>query len=419
MKFKFIHAADLHIDSPLRGLDSYEDAPVDQIRGATRKALANLVDLALREDVDLVLFVGDLFDRELGEFSGALFFRKQLVRLVEAGIQVFIVKGNHDAEGQITKRVPNVDGVHVFSSRVAEVIDIPKLGVAVHGKSFPERKVPEDLVPSYPEPVAGRFNIGMLHTSLNGRTGHDSYAPTDETTLVAKGYDYFALGHVHVREVVREANPRIVFPGNLQGRKVTEIGSKGCELVTVEGGTITSSEHIPLDVVRWHDITLDIAGANNASSLADRFRDACGGLVAGAMDRLHAIRVTVKGESDLALIEARDPGSVAAAIQAASQDFSGAGLWIESVHLDLRSPIDRREAAQRQDAVGEVVKLIDELAQDEESLRSWSLANMDKLPPLPSDLADLDPAKLTSAQLRAYLADAEATVLSKLSSAVV
>lgn len=414
---KFIHAADLHIDSPMRGLDTYDGAPVDLLRGATRRALIGLVDLALREKVDLVILAGDIYDRELGDFRAALFFREQMIRLVGAGVLVFIVKGNHDAEGQISKRLPDVQGVHVFSSRTAEVIDLEDLGVAVHGKSFPERVVSEDLIPSYHEPIAGRFNIGVLHTSLTGRVGHDPYAPTDVATLAAKNYDYFALGHVHAREVVREANPRIVFPGNLQGRHVGETGSKGCELVIVDGNTITSAEHVSLDVVRWHDLTLDATGLETVTSLAQKFQVVCKGCIAGAQDRLHAMRVTIQGESALHALEARDPGSIAAAIQAATQDFVVADLWIESVQLELRSPIDREVAAQRPDAVGEVVRLVDELAANDDTLRTWALANLDKLPNLPSDLVDVDPGKFTVEQLRAFLADAEATVLSKLSAA--
>jgi DNA repair exonuclease SbcCD nuclease subunit len=340
-----------------------------------------------------------------------------MIRLVDAGILVFVVKGNHDAEGQISKRLPDVKGVHIFSSHAAEVIDLPDLGIAVHGKSFPERIVSEDLVPSYHEAIPGRFNIGMLHTSLTGRTGHDPYAPTDEATLLKKNYDYFALGHVHTREVIREANPRIVFPGNLQGRHVGETGSKGCELVTVVGNTVTSAEHISLDVVRWHNLILNAAGLETSTALALKFHEVCKGCIVGTQDRLHAMRVTVQGESVLHTLEAREPGAIAAAIHAATQDFVLSDLWIESVLLELRSPIDRKRAAQRPDAVGEVVRLVDELIADENVLRPWVLANLDKMPNLPSELEDLDPGRLTVEQLRAFLADAEATVLSQLSTA--
>ena len=412
---KFIHAADLHIDSPMRGLDSYEGAPVEQLRAATRRALMALVDLALVEKVALVILAGDIYDRDLGDFRAALFVREQMTRLVRAGIQVFVVKGNHDAEGQISKKVPDVQGVHVFSSRAAETVDLPDLGVAIHGRSFPERMVTEDLVPSYPDPVPGRFNIGVLHTSLNGRPGHDPYAPTDKATLVAKGYEYFALGHIHAREVVQEAHPRIVFPGNLQGRHSGETGSKGCELVTIDGNNIVDADHVPLSVVVWHGLGLDVTGLDNVTQLANRFHESCRVLVAGMPGLLHALRVTVTGESPLHAMEARDPGTIPAAIQAATQDFDLADLWIESVRLELRSPIDRSAYAQRADALGEIVRLADELLADENALKAWAHANLDKLPALPPDLADVEFSKLTAESLKAFLADAEATVLSKLS----
>ena len=411
---KFIHAADLHIDSPMRGLDSYDGAPVAQLRGATRRALSALVELALGEEVDLVLLAGDIFDRDLGDFSAALFFRQQMARLTSTGIKVFVVKGNHDAEGQITKRLPDLPGMHFFSARQAEVIDLPELGVAVHGKSFPDRVVLEDLVPSYLAAVPGRFNIGLLHTSLTGRPGHDPYAPTTVEAMVAKNYDYFALGHIHQREVVREAHPRIVFPGNLQGRHVNETGSKGCELVRVEGGVITSAEHITVDVVRWHHLMLDASGLADSSALATQFQQVCRAATERQAGQLHAMRVTVHGESALAAVEALDPGSLAVAIQVATQEFDGAEVWVESVRLALRSPIDRIAAAQRPDAVGEVIRLVDELLADEAALQSWVRDKLDKLPSLPPELADMATEQRTAADLRAFLTDAEATVLSRL-----
>ncbi len=411
---KFIHAADLHIDSPMRGLNSYDGAPVELLRGATRRALVALVELALREKIDLLLLAGDIFDRDLGDFSAALFFRQQMARLTSTGIQVFVVKGNHDAEGQITKRLPDLPGMHFFSARQAEVFDLSALGVAVHGKSFPERVVSSDLVPSYPDAVAGRFNIGMLHTSLSGRPPHDPYAPTTVETLVGKNYDYFALGHVHQREVVRQADPRIVFPGNLQGRHVNETGSKGCELVTVEGGVITSAEHVSLDVVRWHHLVIDATGLGDLTALASRFQQACRAATENDAEHLHAMRVTLQGESALAALEALEPGSLSVAIQVATQDFDGAQVWIESVRLALRSPMDRLAAAQRPDAVGEVIRLVDELLADEAALKDWVFENLDKLPSLPPDLADMAMDQRTAADLRVFLADAEATVLSRL-----
>ena len=170
---RFLHAADLHLDSPLRGLDRYPGAPVERLRNATRAALEKLVDKALGEKVDFVLFAGDIYDRDWQDFHTGLYFREQMVRLGRAGIRVFIVQGNHDAQGVISRQLPLPDNVTVFSSRSAQTVRLDELGVAIHGRSFPERAVDEDLVPAYPAPVPGCFNIGLLHTSLNGRGGHD------------------------------------------------------------------------------------------------------------------------------------------------------------------------------------------------------------------------------------------------------
>lgn len=411
---KFIHASDLHIDSPLVGLDAYPGAPVARLRGASRQALVALVDLAIEQRVALVLLAGDIYDGNWADFRTGLFFREQLLRLTRAGVRVFIVKGNHDAQSQITRQLPQVDGVHVFSAQRSETIALAELGVAVHGRSFPHRSVPEDLVPLYPAPVPGLFNIGLLHTSLNGRDGHDPYAPTTLEVLCDKNYDYFALGHVHAREVVREALPRIVFCGNLQGRHAKEVGPKGCELVTVEGGVVVDARFVPLDVVRWHQMRLDAAGLPSVDALARRFREQALERIADAGDRLHAIRVIVEGESVLHRLEAEQAGTIAAAIQAATQDLDGADLWIEQVRLDMRTPYDRSAAAARPDAFGEVVRLVDELAGDEAALRTWFVAQTADLRGLPGPLADVDPAGFDPAAMRAYLADAEITLLARL-----
>ena len=411
---RFIHAADLHIDSPLRGLDRYDGAPVERLRTATRSAFERLVDRALGERVDFVLFAGDIYDCDWQDFHTGLFFREQLVRLGRAGIRVFIVQGNHDAQGVISKQLVLPQNVTVFSARTAQTIRIDDLSVAIHGRSFPERAVDEDLVPSYPSPVPGFFNIGMLHTSLTGRAGHDTYAPTDLPTLIHKGYDYWALGHVHAREVLAE-RPRIVFPGNLQGRHAKETGAKGCELVTVEGGRI-ESEFLALDVVRWSQLAVPLDGLQRLDALGDAFRQALEPLLAGAKDRLHAVRVTLTGATELHRLEANQPGTLAAAMHAAAQDVGEAEIWIEQVRLDLSAPLDRARTAQRQDAVGELVRLVDSIVNDEAELLRLAQAELGELlGSMPQEVAAGDVPKLDDpSELKSLMMDAEATVLARL-----
>lgn len=411
---RFIHAADLHIDSPLRGLDRYDGAPVARLRTATRSAFERLIDKAIRERVDFLLLAGDIYDCDWQDFHTGLFFRGQLVRLERETIRVFIVQGNHDAQGVISKQLVLPPNVTVFSSRAAQTIRLDDLSVAIHGRSFPERAVDEDLVPSYPPPVPGFFNIGLLHTSLTGRAGHDTYAPTDLPTLSTKGYDYWALGHVHAREVIAE-RPRIVFPGNLQGRHAKETGPKGCELVTVEAGRV-ESEFVALDVVRWNQLIVSLDGVHRLEALGEAFRHAMEPVLTGAMDRLHAVRVTLTGATELHRVEATQPGTLAAAMYGAAQDIGEAEVWIEQVRLDLSTPLDRARTAQRQDAVGELVRLVDSIVGDESDLLRWAQAELgDLLGSLPQEVAAGDVPKLDDpVELTRLMMDAEATVLARL-----
>lgn len=419
---RFIHAADLHIDSPLRGLNRFEGTPVARLRSATRQALTRLVDLAIDEEVDFVLIAGDLYDRDWQDFHTGLFVREQMVRLGRQGVKVFIVQGNHDAQGVISRQLPWPDNVKVFSSRSAETVKLDDLRVAIHGHSFPDREVPEDLVPGYPMAVPGYVNIGLLHTSLTGAEGHDTYAPTSLDTLRSKGYDYWALGHVHARQVVCD-EPRVVYPGNLQGRHARETGPKGCELVSVAGGKLEAT-FVPLDVVRWHQVDVVLNPSHSLDALPRVVGEALQAAVAAAGgERLHAMRVRLTGETPLHTHEARQPGTLAAAVQAAAQDLADADVWIEKVQLALRSPVDRAQLAQRTDALGELVRWVDDLAAEPQALASFGqpvLAEvLDKLPAelrqtLTREAADDVPQWEDAGAMLALLKDAEATLLAHL-----
>ena len=215
MMIRFIHAADPHLDSPLRGLEAHEGAPVAVLRGATRRAFENLVNLAIDEGEDFLVIAGDLYDGDWKDYSTGLFFRGQMARLKQKGIPVYLIAGNHDAASVISKKLSLPDNVHVFSTRTVESKQVDVLPVVIHGRGFPHRAVPENLAEEYTAAVAGKFNLGLLHTSLTGRPGHDTYAPCSENDLRDKGYDYWALGHIHQPEVISE-DPWIVFAGNCQ-----------------------------------------------------------------------------------------------------------------------------------------------------------------------------------------------------------
>ena len=258
--FRFLHTADIHLDSPLRGLSRYEGLPEDDIRGATRAAFDNLVQRAVDEAVDFVVIAGDLFDGDWKDMGTGLYFARAMGRLDQAGIAVFLLSGNHDAESVLTRSVPWPPNVRLFGTRRPETHSLPELAVAVHGQSFATPSVTDNLVLAYPDAADHHFNIGMLHTALAGRQGHAAYAPCSLDDLKSKHYDYWALGHVHEHEIVSE-DPYVVFPGNTQGRTIRETGPKGAVIVTVEDAQIVTVERVELDVLRWAHVEVDCTGS--------------------------------------------------------------------------------------------------------------------------------------------------------------
>ena len=337
--FTFIHAADIHLDSPLRGLEYHEDAPLEQIRGAARRALENLVNLAIEEQAAFVLIAGDLYDGDWRDFNTGLYFNRMMTRLKESGIRVFVVSGNHDAASSLTKNLRPPENVTFFSSRKPETITIPDVDVAIHGQSFANRAVQEDLSSAYPLALPGHLNIGLLHSSLSGREGHETYAPCTVDGLKSKGYDYWALGHVHLREIVAE-NPWIVFPGNIQGRHIKEQGPKGCTLVTVEEGAITKVEHRDLDVLRWRTCRVDLSECRTGDDLYQQIQSAfalelkeCDGLP--AMVRLELTGTTLMHQQlqkETAWWENEFRGIAA--------NLGGAGLWVEKIQIHTKEEMN-------------------------------------------------------------------------------
>src|ERR1035438_885159 len=246
---KLFHAADLHLDSPMRGLVAYEEAPIEELRLATRVALGNLVDTAVDEAANAVLLAGDIFDGDWPHYGTGVHFVSEMGRLREADIPVVIVTGNHDAESKLTKSLRLPANVHMLDTRKPQTVTFDELGLAVHGQGYATPAVVDDLSAGYPAPMADMINVGLLHTSADGRPGHERYAPCSVNAPAQRGYDYWALGHIHRREVL-STEPPIVFPGNLQGRGLRETGAKGATLIEVaHDGTITF-EHRTLDCVR-------------------------------------------------------------------------------------------------------------------------------------------------------------------------
>lgn len=360
---KFVHAADVHLDSPLRGLERYEGAPVEQIRGATRKAFVNLVNLCIQKRVNFLILAGDLYDGDLLDYQTGLFFANQMSKLREFGIKVYLVQGNHDAQSEIAKGVRLPDNVHTFSSGEPHTLVDQELGVALHGWSYPTRAVTEDISQRYPDPLSGFYNIGILHTSLDGRPGHDHYAPCSLQNLINRGYDYWALGHIHQREIVTE-KPLVVFPGNLQGRHVREAGAKGCIHVEVSGGQTQIDFH-PLDVVQWAVCTVNLGGIETPAEAIDTAVEQLRSHISISRDKLYAVRFVFQGATAVHHQLQKDKEHFIYNLRAAVNDVSRGGVWIEKVLFETRQIADIHRLLEEYPSLKNFFAILKELAEDD------------------------------------------------------
>lgn len=396
--FQFLHTGDIHLDSPLKGLAGYEGPAAELIRTATRQAFSNLVDLAIEQQVAFVVIAGDLYDGDWRDYQTGLYFVRQMGRLASAQIPVFLLWGNHDAESQITKRLNLPDNVRVFSSRKPQTLLLDALPVALHGQSFRQRDVTENLVPAYPAPVTGRFNVGVLHTALSGTSGHANYAPCSMDDLINKGYDYWALAHVHQSAVLHE-HPHIVFCGNLQGRHIRETGPKGARLVSVKDGAVDDIAAVRCSVVQWAKLNVAAETATHLHDLVDAIRDSIVKAVA-ADDRgqLLACRIEITGPTTL---HAELPGVVeqlTAEARAAALGLGEVTAWIERVAIDTQPMAGPSHADMRADALGELQKIIVDAAFDARLIAQMEEAFGDFLRKLPHELRlELDSGALMDA----------------------
>ncbi len=364
---KFIHTADIHLDSPLAGLSAAKDAPFARLRDSTRAALRNL-----------------LYDGTWRDYSTGLFLTAQMARLAEADIPVFIVLGNHDAESKLTRQLTLPANVHVFAAQKAQTIRLDGCDVALHGRSFPTPAVGENIALGYPPPVPGRFNIGLLHTAAGGREAHADYAPCALADLIAKGYDYWALGHVHAREILSE-RPHVVFPGNLQGRNIRETGAKGFTVVRVENGRVATADHVAADAVRWFRCGVGLADVFDFDDVLDAVGEALAAVAADADGRLAVVRLVLDGRTPAHAAVARHRERLVAECHAAALRAAGE-VWIERVCVATRPPGNLDAAAHRPDAVGALLRAIADMSGDDDA-RSALAAELEQIVSrLPSEM---------------------------------
>ena len=377
MAFKFIHTADIHLDSPLKSLALRDKGLAELVSNATRTVLSRLIDICIAEQVDALLIAGDLYDGAQTSMKTARFLAQELERLSAAEIPVFMIRGNHDSLSKITRELVLPESVHVFGDK-ASVHETKMNGhdVAVHGISFRLPHAPDSLLDQFQPPVPGAFNIGLLHTSLGGVVGHDSYAPCSLIDLQRTGFDYWALGHIHKRSV-HAGRPTITMPGIPQGRDIGESGAKSVTLVSVSGdGTVDTSER-NISVAQFELVEIDCSGLSDWNEFVTQVCDQ----VAEArrqFDGEHLIlRLRLTGASPLAWRALRDADLILAQVQNVAASIGT--LWIDKIEIQLMDAADEVVHG----PIAELSDLINESSfrPDEKRIQEEVKRLMSKLPP--------------------------------------
>jgi DNA repair exonuclease SbcCD nuclease subunit len=359
--FRFVHAADLHIDSPFAGVGDADNRVATRLREATYEAFQNLVDLCINQNADFLVIAGDVYDGTDRSVRAQLRFRDGLAKLAEAGIQSFVVHGNHDPLDGWQSSISWPEGVHIFGAS-PEWKNFEKNGeivAAVQGMSYPTREVTDNLATQFSPPESGNlFAIGLLHANVGANSAHPNYAPCTVEDLSASGIDYWALGHVHTRQTLKRAAPVIAYPGNTQGRHPNETGARGALVVDIDDSGASRSEFVALDVVRWERGEVDISNLETIDSLDSAIRQATDNLSVQAEDRDVVCRLDLVGRGPLHEQLTAD-GAVADLLEAVRNAWSGGGspwVWVERIVDKTRPEIDIESRAKQDDFLGATLK---------------------------------------------------------------
>ncbi len=359
---RFAHLADLHLDTPFHGLAAVRPDLAQELRDASLAAWDDAVTQCVDEGVDFVVIAGDVYDDEVAGVRAQLRFLHGVERLVGAGIATFVVHGNHDPAGgrwPAVSRWP--DGVTVFGHDGVEAVPVTKGGetiALVHGVSYRTRHEATNLALGFARRPQDVFQVGLLHANVGDVPGHGRYAPCSLQDLTRAGLDYWALGHVHDRRVLRAADPAIVYPGNLQARHPKETGVKGFLLVDVEPGAAPRWSFRAADRWRFAEVSIDLSDDDV------RGVDAIAGLQAALHRRVVTqareadgrglvVRGVVSGASDLHAALSR-PGAEGGLLETL-RDAAPERVWWESLRVASRPTIDRAERMRAGDFLADLL----------------------------------------------------------------
>lgn len=360
---RFIHSADLHIDSLFKTKGHYPEKLLDRLRKSTFEAFDRLIDACIDNKVDFLLITGDLYNEEIRSIKAQVHLRRGFERLQEKDIPVYISYGNHDYIEGKTLPIEMPANVHIFQSQNVEHFPFEKDGdvlAHIYGFSYETREV-RDRKASYFTTVEGAdYHIGMLHGSLDTNTDHDVYAPFSLQELKGQEMDYWALGHIHKRSVL-STDPPILYPGNIQGRSRKEAGEKGCYLVGNRDGE-WNYRFIPLQSITYVSTTVDELETTSPEELEEVLEKA---KEKGAIGSPVMLTITMMGYTG----STKDIQEWVEVINE-NEDFeSDDWTWIEEIKVEGRTTWDEEELIRSPHFTGELLRTISDL--NEEEIDQW------------------------------------------------
>jgi len=370
VSFSFVHAADLHLDSPFTGITSESPAIASSLYSATFSAYTSLIDLCIEKQVQFLLIAGDIYDGADRSLRSQLRFRDGLQRLADNNIQAFVVHGNHDPFKEHSRSIDWPEGVHVFSYNKVKSIPfmIDNSPVAlISGISHENRHITTNLARKFTSLDANLFQIGLLHCNVGKDTAHEAYAPCELQDLIKTDLDYWALGHVHERKILHK-DPYVVYPGNTQGRNIREQDERGCYLIQVDDNNrITRIDFHELDDIRWFGGSLTINGLDTLDQLENAVFGCIEDFSKKAGSRPLICRISLTGQGPLFKELSREHALPELLEHLRdSYETKTPFVWVQDLIFDCRPEIDLKKRSKDKDFLGQVLRISQELSDTEE-----------------------------------------------------
>jgi len=365
---RFVHTSDLHLDATFGGVDAADEKVADALALSTLEALDRVVQLCIDREVDFLLVAGDLHNSADHSLRAELAFQKGMRRLADAGIDAFVVRGNHDPADGWSAGLELPDSVVVFPADQVErreVIRDDEVVCAVYGRSFPTRQVTANLARDFKRDKKDPWAVAVLHANVGQREGWDNYAPCTVEDLRAAGMDYWALGHVHAAGRVSE-DPPAVYPGSTQGLDPTEEGPRGCYVVDLDGDG-AAEEFVETASVRWRRLEVDTSELQGLDDLRSALEEACAGVRESSGGRPTIVRLGLTGRSAVHsdLTRSGVLSDLAADLRQEQLELDP-WIWVDRVRDRTRPALNLDEILAEEGLRGDLARLARDLAADPE-----------------------------------------------------